>query len=151
MISYRVADLSDLNSLVLLRLEFLDSISTDNYYDELKVNIEKYFNNKITSGECTIILAEDNGNVIGTGIIFYYESVPSVSNIYGKNGYITSMYVNKEYRRNKIGSNIITRLIKLGEENNCGAIMLNATEVGKKLYEKHGFTDIHGGMIYKVL
>ena len=67
MVSYRVANLSDLNSLVLLRLEFLEATPTDNYYDELKVNIEKYFNTKIKSEECSIILAEDKGNIIEQG------------------------------------------------------------------------------------
>lgn len=149
MITYRIAGISDVNLLVSLRLEFLETISTDNNYQELKSNIEDYFKAKISSRECTIILAEDESKVIGTGIMFYYDSVPSTSNITGKNAYITSMYVHEKFRRQNVGSTILKKLLDTAKEKNYKTIMLNATELGKKLYEKHGFTDIKNGMIYK--
>jgi GNAT superfamily N-acetyltransferase len=96
-------------------------------------------------------LAENENDLIGTGIMFFYDSVPSVSNLVGKNAYITSMFVNEQYRRQKIGSNVLTKLIELSKEKSCNAVMLNATEIGKKLYLKHGFINIENDMIYKIV
>ena len=151
MIRYRYADINDVNLLVSLRLKFLEVLPSDNCYQDIKSNIERYFKTKILSGECSVILAENEANVIGTGIIFYYDSVPSVSNVAGKNAYITSMYVHEQHRRQNIGSAILTKLVETAKEKNYHAVMLNATEIGKNLYQKHGFVAIENGMIYKNL
>ncbi len=151
MIRYRYADLDDVNLVVSLRLKFLEVVPSDNCYHDIKLNIEKYFKTKILSRECSVILAESEGKVIGTGVMFYYDSVPSISNIEGKNAYITSMYVHEEYRRQNIASCILTKLIETAKEKNHHSVMLNATEIGKNLYQKHGFIDIQNGMIYKNL
>lgn len=63
--------------------------------------------------------------------------------------YITSMYVHEKFRRQKIGSTILAKLLKKAEELNYKVIMLNATDVGRNLYEKDRFTDINNGMICK--
>lgn len=149
MIIYRHADLNDVNLLVSLRLKFLEITPSDNCYREINANIERYFKTKILSGECVIILAENEADVIGTGIMFYYDSVPSVSNITGKNAYITSMYVHELYRRQKIGSTILNKLVETAKEKGYYVVMLNATEIGKKLYQKHGFEFIENGMIFQ--
>lgn len=149
MITYRFAEIKDLNLLVSLRLEFMGVAPSNNKYENIKVNIQGYFKTKILSGECEVILAENDSNVVGTGIMFYYDSVPSVSNITGKNAYITSMYVHESFRRQKIGSTILKKLLEKAKERNYRVIMLNATDMGMKLYKKHGFTDISNGMIYK--
>jgi GNAT superfamily N-acetyltransferase len=149
MISYRFADIRDLNLLVSLRIEFLHVAVAHNNYQELKSNIEAYFKSKLLSKECTIILAESEANVIGTGIMFYYASVPSVFNITGKNEYITSMYVDEKFRRQNIGTTILLKLLKKAKEENYKAIMLNASEMGRKLYEKCGFIDINNSMIFE--
>ena len=149
MITYRFAEMKDLNLLISLRLEFLEVSSFNNNYQNIKINIEEYFKRKISSGECTVILAESDSNVVGTGIMFYYDSVPSVSNMTGKNAYITSMYVHEKFRRQKIGSTILTKLLNKAKELDYKVTMLNATDVGRNLYEKHGFTDINNGMICK--
>lgn len=149
LITYREAQENDINLLMLLRLKFLEAVPSDTCYPELKENVESYFKAKISNGECVVILAENDVNSIGTGIMFYYDSVPSASNITGKSAYITCMYVDEPYRRQNIGSTILTKLIETAKENKCYNIKLSATDIGKKLYEKHGFVDIKNGMKLK--
>lgn len=60
------------------------------------------------------------------------------------------MYVKEEYRRMKIGSTILGKLIEISKANHAQFIMLNATEIGRKLYNQYGFKDIENGMILKV-
>lgn len=150
MINYRLAEKSDIDNLVRLRAEFIGLNKSHEAFEEVYENIKGYFEDKILTKECVTILAEDENSIIGTGIAFFYESVPSLSNISGKNAYITSMYVKEEYRRMKIGSTILGKLIEISKINHAQFIMLNATEIGRKLYNQYGFKDIENGMILKV-
>ena len=150
MINYRLAEKSDIDNLVRLRAEFIGLNKSHEAFEEVYENIKGYFEYKILTKECVTILAEDKNSIIGTGIAFFYESVPSLSNISGKNAYITSMYVKEEYRRMKIGSTILEKLIEISKTNHAQFIMLNATEIGRKLYNQYGFNDIENGMILKV-
>lgn len=150
MINYRLAEKSDIDNLVKLRAEFIGLNKSHEAFEEVYENIKGYFEDKILTKECVTILAEDENSIIGTGIAFFYESAPSLSNISGKNAYITSMYVKEEYRRMKIGSTILEKLIEISKTNHAQFIMLNATEIGRKLYNQYGFKDIENGMILKV-
>jgi len=150
MINYRLAGKDDIDSLVSLRAEFIGLNKSHEAFEKVYENIKQYFEAKISTKECFTILAEDKNSIIGTGIVFFYDSVPSLSNISGKNAYITSMYVKEEYRRMKIGSTILEKLIEISKANNAQFIMLNATEIGRKLYNQYEFKDIENGMILKV-
>ncbi|QLY78535.1 GNAT family N-acetyltransferase [Clostridium intestinale] len=150
MINYRLAGKDDIDSLVSLRAEFIGLNKSHEAFEKVYENIKQYFEAKISTKECFTILAEDKNSIIGTGIVFFYDSVPSLSNISGKNAYKTSMYVKEEYRRMKIGSTILEKLIEISKANNAQFIMLNATEIGRKLYNQYEFKDIENGMILKV-
>ena len=149
-INYRNAEEKDLNFLVESRLEFIEMTVKDMEYSIIRNNIDEYFQNVIEKKQCDIILAEHMGTVIGTGIIFYYNSVPSKFNISGKNAYITSMYVDVEYRRQGIAGEILSRLINYANERGYYIFFLHESEIGKPLYEKFGFIKGKEGMVLKV-
>ena len=94
-----------------------------------------------------MILVEKEQKCIGTGIVFYYDSVPSKINLTGKNAYITGMYVEPEYRGRGVAKEILRRVISRVSGKGYKVIMLNASDMGRPLYEKVGFQEIHGGMI----
>ena len=96
-------------------------------------------------------MAEDNEKIVGTGIVFYYNSVPSTFNVTGRNAYFTSMFVQEEYRRKGIATTMLKQLIDASKQKGYQIIMLNASEIGKALYRKFGFTDIQNGMILNTL
>lgn len=144
---YRFADRKDIRLLVSKRMEFLEVDEKNSDYEELEANCFLYFKKAMQEKECDIVLAEEDGMCVGTGIIFYYDSVPSVFNITGKNAYITSMYVQPEYRRIGIAQKILYKLIKAAYEKEYKIIMLNASEMGKPLYKKMGFVESKNGMI----
>lgn len=125
-------------------------LPTDYVYDELKSNIKDYFCESLANHACNIILAESDDCIVATGIIFYFRSVPSSSNIKGNNAYITSMFVDSQYRRLGIGRSILSRLIDTARNKGYEVVMLNASEMGKKLYTQFGFKEINDGMIYRI-
>ena len=146
-LKYRFADTNDLDLLVQLRLDFIEADRENEQYDIIKENCYSYFHNALSEGLSDVILAEDEEMVVGTAIIFYYQSVPSAFNMTGRNAYVTSMYVNEEYRRKGIATTMLKKLIDVSNKKGYPIIMLNASEMGKTLYKKLGFTGIRNGMI----
>lgn len=144
---YRFADTNDLDLLVQLRLDFIEADRENEQYDIIKENCYSYFRDSLAKGTCDVILAEAEERIVGTGIVFYYNSVPSTFNITGKNAYVTSMYVKEEYRRKGIATTMLKKLIDVSNQKGYPIIMLNASEMGKTLYKKLGFTEIRNGMI----
>ena len=147
---YRAATYEDIALLVSMRMTFLEIEENGSEYELIKENCYNYFRDAFVKETCDVILVEENDVCIGTGIVFYYDSVPSAFNITGKNAYITSMYVAPEYRGKGVGTNIVKELIKLVKKRNYTVIMLNASEMGKPMYAKMGFREIHNGMILEV-
>jgi len=144
---YRTASIEDIDMLVTLRLDFIKVYEDNEKYPEIKENCYTYFNKAFTNDSCDVILAEEDGTCIGTGIVFYYDSVPSPFNITGKNSYITSMYVEPSYRRHGIGAEILERVIECVKKRGVTVIFLSASEMGRPLYEKRGFADSKNGML----
>ena len=147
---YRMATKADIELLVTLRLAFIHIQEDDERYGELKKNCDTYFNKAYADNTCDVVLTEENGNCIATGIVFYYDSVPSPFNTTGKNAYITSMYVEPGYRRQGIGTEILNRVIECAKNRGVTAMFLSASEMGRPLYEKRGFTDSKNGMMLEL-
>ena len=88
-ITYRNATMEDIDFLVDSRLDFINISHADESYELLKSNLYLYFKKGLLEKQCDIVLAEVDSSVISTGIIFYYNSVPSTFNPWGKSAYIT--------------------------------------------------------------
>lgn len=116
-------------------------------FEIIRKNCYSYFEKALYEETCDVILAEKEQKCIGTGIVFYYDSVPSKINLTGKNAYITGMYVEPEYRGRGVAKEILRRVISRVSGKGYKVIMLNASDMGRPLYEKVGFQEIHGGMI----
>lgn len=147
--NYRFAEIWDIDLLVSQRLRFIEVDESGEECDCIKENCYIYFETALKDESCDAIFAEEDGKIVGTGIIFYYASVPSCANPTGKNAYVTSLYVEPDFRGWGIARAIMERLIEKAESRGYKVIMLNASEMGKPLYEKMGFAEIHNGMILK--
>lgn len=145
--NYRKATKEDIDLLVSQRLEFIKVYEDNEKYGTIKENCYTYFKKAFANNTCDVVLAEENGTCIGTGIVFYYDSVPSPFNITGKNSYITSMYVEPSYRRRGIGAELLERVIECVKTRGVKVVFLSASEMGRPLYEKRGFTDSKNGML----
>ena len=78
--------------------------------------------------------------VVGAGGVSYYTVMPTFHNPSGKKAYIMNMYTRPEYRRQGIAIKTLDLLIKDAKEKGIVEISLEATDMGKPLYEKYGFT-----------
>lgn len=148
MIQYRYATPADLDFLVEERLRFIKVGPDHESYAAIRQNCRAFFDDGLNAQTCDAVIAEEDGRCIGTAIAFYYLSVPSSRNHTGRNAYITSVFVEPDYRRQGIASEMLRRIVARAQAYGCVNIMLTATDMGKPLYEKLGFIQTPNAMLY---
>lgn len=138
--NYIVTTSGDLKALMSIRLEMLREVNNfpDDYSfnKELIENTEQYFKD----GNHTTILAVDE-KAIGCATLSYLCVMPTYSHPTGKRAHLMNVYTNKDYRRMGIAETMVKMLINEARKRGVTEISLDATEAGKPLYKKLGFTE----------
>ena len=140
MIKYVIATKKDMSLLMESRLEMLrvvnDLPEEYEYSEELVTKSREYFEN----GNQTTILAID-GKVIGCATLSYIDIMPTFSHPTGKRAHLMNVYTNSEYRRQGIAMKMLSMLFEEAKKKGVTEISLDATESGRPLYKKVGFTE----------
>lgn len=148
-LEYRKATVDDLELLIKTRIQVLRAANNlDNYVDMSRVEIESrvYYENALINDLHTAYLVFDGNLFIGSGGISYYIVMPTFHNPSGKKAYIMNMYTKSDYRRKGIATRMLDLLIQDAKEHGVTAISLEATDMGRKLYEKYGFVAMKSEM-----
>ena len=98
------------------------------------------------TGEHIAYLIYDNNKFIGAGGVSFYQVMPTYHNPSGKKAYIMNMYTTPEYRRQGIAFHTLDLLVKDAKEQGVSQIALEATDMGRPLYEKYGFVKMEDEM-----
>ena len=141
MVDIRIATKDDIDSLMSIRLEMLKVVNNlleDYVYsDELKNESRDYFLN----GDQMTVLASDGGEVIGCASMSFIRIMPTFAHPTGKRAHLMNVYTRSEYRRQGIARKMVEMLIEKTWEKGATEISLDATALGRPLYESIGFTD----------
>jgi len=141
MIEYRIATNNDIELLMKSRLEMLrivNDLSEDYVYsDEIVSESRDYFLN----GDQTTVLALDGGEVIGCASMSYMRIMPTYSHPTGKRAHLMNVYTRNTYRRQGIARKMVLMLIDDAWNKGATEISLDATKMGRPLYESLGFTN----------
>ncbi|MHC4871593.1 MAG: GNAT family N-acetyltransferase [Planctomycetota bacterium] len=86
----------------------------------------------VSSGDAEGFVAVNNGEVCGTASIINYKNLCS---------WIGMVLVNPEKRRMGIGTKLLNACIERLDELGCDCIKLDATPIGKTVYDNLGFVD----------
>ena len=105
-----------------------------------------YYRRALESSEHIAYLVYDNGKFIGAGGVSFYQVMPTYHNPTGKKAYIMNMYTAPEYRRQGIAINTLDLLVKDAKEQGALQIALEATDMGRPLYERYGFVKMEDEM-----
>ena len=118
-----------------------DGIKLSNDVDMPLVEKEsyEYYKNALETGEHITYLVYDNETFIGVGGVSFYQVMLTYHNPTGKKAYIMNMYTASEYRRQGIAIHTLDLLVRNAREQGVTQIALEATEMGRPLYEKYGF------------
>lgn len=146
MVSIVKATDQDLDMVMSSRIEMLkvvNGLSEGTEFDkEFIDSTREYFRNS----DQTTILAVDN-EVIGCATICYIKVMPTFDHPSGKRAHIMNVYTRNSYRRQGIAYQIIKVLIEEAKQKGVTEISLDATDLGRPLYEKFGFTTTKEGMV----
>jgi ribosomal protein S18 acetylase RimI-like enzyme len=149
-LKYRKASVRDVGNLVGLRCEFLREIGCFDEKDRkvLENANKEYFLKSLENGSFVSWLAIADGEIMATSGICFYTVPPNAKSLNGKVGYIQNMYTKKDFRRKGIAKALLEKTIEEARSRGCDKVILGATETGRGLYEKFGFTEMEDEMEY---
>ena len=148
-LNYRKATLADLETLTETRIEVLraaNQLSDDADMSEVKRQSFEYYQNALMNQTHLAYLIFDEEIFVGTGGISYFQVMPTYHNPTGKKAYIMNMYTKPHYRRRGIAFKTLDLLVVDAREKGITAISLEATDMGRPLYEKYGFVKMNDEM-----
>ena len=147
MIEYRIATDKDIELMMQSRLEMLrvvNNLSDDyKYSEDIVNNSREYFLN----GDQTTVLVLDGDKVIGCASMSYMTIMPTFSHPSGKRAHLMNVYTNPSYRRQGIARKMVNMLIDDAWSKGATEISLDATKLGRPLYESMGFIDSNECMV----
>jgi ribosomal protein S18 acetylase RimI-like enzyme len=142
-ITIRLATLEDLEDLVRLRRMMFESMGYKNAQDLDAADkaATTYFQEAIPSGEFHGWLAvTPTGQAIGSGGAVIDRHPPGPNNLSGRTGYIVNIGTMPEYRHQGIAGHMILTVLAWLSEQNVQHVTLHASDMGRSLYEKLGFS-----------
>lgn len=146
---YKRATMEDIDELVRTRIIVLraaNKLSDDEDMSVVEEESYAYYRHALECGEHIAYLVYDNGKFIGAGGVSFYQVMPTYHNPTGKKAYIMNMYTAPEYRRQGIAINTLDLLVKDAKEQGVLQIALEATDMGRPLYERYGFVKMEDEM-----
>lgn len=142
---YRRATVEDLDLLVKTRIEVLRAANgLDDAVDmpEVERQSRDYYRQALASGAHIAYLVFDGEELAGAGGVSFYRLLPTCHNPTGENAYIMNMYTRPAYRRRGIAYKTLDLLVAAARERGVSRITLEATRMGRPLYEKYGFVGL---------
>ena len=146
---YKRATMEDIDELVRTRIIVLraaNKLPDDEDMSVVEEESKAYYRRVLETGEHIAYLVYDNGAFVGAGGVSFYQVMPTYHNPTGKKAYIMNMYTALEYRRQGIAIHTLDLLVKDVRKQGVSQIALEATEMGRPLYEKYGFVKMENEM-----
>lgn len=141
---YKKAAPEDIDELVRTRsivLRAANKLPDDADMSEVEQQSYAYYRWAFESGGHIAYLVYDDGTFIGAGGVSFYQVMPTYHNPTGKKAYIMNMYTAPEYRRQGIAFHTLDLLVKDARGQGVTQIALEATDMGRPLYERYGFVN----------
>lgn len=146
---YKKATIDDLEILTETRITVLraaNKLSDDIDMSVVKEASCRYYRDALTNDTHVAYLVFDDNEWVGAGGISFFKVMPTFHNPTGRKAYIMNMYTKPEYRRNGIAYKTLDLLIEEAKRKGITAISLEATDMGRPLYEKYGFVKMNDEM-----
>lgn len=143
------AGMEDMDALVSTRIEVLraaNQLSDDTDMSKVEKESKNYYEKALPEGLHTAYLVYDKARIVGAGGVSFYSVMPTYHNPTGEKAYIMNMFTNPNYRRKGIAMDVLDLLVKEAKSRGVKQITLEATQLGRPLYEKYGFVKMQNEM-----
>lgn len=106
---------------------------------DIDAELDVFFKKWLVSKDFLQLIAEENGKLLSTAAIVYYDLPPSFTNKIGVRGYVTNVYTAPEHRRKGLSKMLLEKILEDAKSRGIKKIWLGASKLGRPLYEKLGF------------
>lgn len=149
MIEYRKLTEKELGVFIEMRVNQLREEGADEEID-LKPALYDYYVKHISDGTFVSWLAIDGQKIVGTSGMSFVEKPPYFGCLNGKIGLLSSMFTDKDYRRQGIAKQLLSKVVNEARKYGCGTIQITASDMGMLLYKEFGFVKNKNFMEYKL-
>lgn len=141
MINIVTAGKNDIVDVMKIRLEMLREVNGLSQEHDFGEEFDKACKAYFEDGDQTTVLAKTvDGEVIGCASICYIDVMPTFSHPSGRRAHLMNVYTSAGYRRRGIAEKMVDMLISEAKGRGVSEVSLDATESGRPLYEKLGFS-----------
>ncbi len=140
--NFRQAEINDISQLVEMRLGYLiedHGFLTEEETTRIKESLPSYFENHLGK-DMSIYVGEEDRNIISTVFLLVVEKPANPSFITGKTGTVLNVFTKSQYRKQGIAGKLMNMMLEDAKDMNLSYVELQATDMGKPLYEKIGFS-----------
>ena len=148
-IVYQKLTESELDVFIEMRINQLREEGANENID-LKPALKNYYSRHMADGTFVSWLAISDGKIVGTSGMSFVEKPPYFSCPSGRMGLLSSMYTDKNCRRQGIAKELLSRVINEAREYGCGTVQITASDMGVLLYTDFGFVKNENFMQYKL-
>ncbi len=141
----RQATLDDIDTLVELRLRFLEDIGYDG--DDVAGAVRDYLLQAIPKGQFVAWVAEEDSQIIATSGLVFNQKVPHGRNPSGREAFVLNMYTLPERRGLGIATALMETIVQHVRQRGITCIRLHASEDGLGIYTKMGFVPDDSEMV----
>lgn len=106
---------------------------------DIDAELSAFFKKWLESKDFIQLIAEEDGKLLSTAAVIYYDLPPSFTNKIGVRGYVTNVYTAPEHRRKGLSKLLLTKLLDDARSRGIKKLWLGASKLGRPLYEKLGF------------
>lgn len=143
MIEYKLADISDIEEIIRMRLAYIredfGAQSAENE-EKIKNQLKEYLANHL-GRDCYVFAAKEDNAIVATAFLVVLEKPANPRFLNGKVGDVLNVYTIPEKRRQGIAGKLMKMLVEQGEKLHLDFIELKATDDGYPLYKKLCFED----------
>lgn len=146
---WKRASLADLDLLVSTRVEVLriaNGLSPDTDMSEVERQSALYYKAALTNDSHVAYLVFEGDVFAGAGGVSFFQVMPTYHNPTGRKAYIMNMYTAPAYRRQGVARKTLDLLVRECRQRGIVAISLEATPMGRPLYESYGFVPMENEM-----
>ncbi len=141
----RQVSVSELDKLMAWRMEVLDEVfaiprGTDTL--ALEQANREYYLQTLPTGEHMACFVEIDGETVGCGGICFQREMPSPDNPGGQCAYLMNIYIRPAYRRQHIGTILVSWLIGQARRPGIGKIYLETSDMGRDMYRHLHFEEM---------
>lgn len=148
-ISYKKLTEQELDTFIEMRINQLREEGAKEDID-LRPALKVYYTRHMADDTFVSWLAVDGEKIIGTSGMSIVEKPPYFGCPSGKIGLLSSMFTDKNYRRQGIAKELLSRVVNEAKERGCGTVQITASDMGVLLYTNFGFTKNNNFMQYKL-